>query len=53
MIALQQVALQLISDLALQAKALKLAGGISELESVTEMLLCNPGILQIAAFPEP
>jgi hypothetical protein len=50
-IALQQVTLQLISDLPLQAKVLKLAGSISELELVTEMLWCNPGILQIAACP--
>ena len=41
MIALQQVALQLIGDLPLQAIVLKLAGRISE------MLWCNPGFYNL------
>jgi len=47
MIALQQVALQLIGDLPLQAIVLKLAGCISELELITEMLWCNPGFYNL------
>lgn len=53
MIALQKVALQLLSDFSLQAKELELAGSISKWELEIEMLLRNPGFYKLQHTMSP